>query len=53
MVFRGKNSWVMIGVDDEFSQSGRITKEKDELQVHFELRRRDRITHGPFFGWMV
>ncbi|MBN1687147.1 MAG: hypothetical protein JW852_10860 [Spirochaetales bacterium] len=28
---------VMVGVDDEFSQSGRITKERDELKDHFKL----------------
>ena len=32
---------VMVGVEDEFSQSGRITKEVDELKVHFRLGAED------------
>lgn len=32
---------VMVGVEDEFSQSGRITKEVDELKVHFKLGAED------------
>ena len=32
---------VRVGVEDEFSQSGRITPERDELKVHFGLRAED------------
>jgi len=32
---------VRVGVDDEFSQSGRITKEVDELKAHFGLAAED------------
>jgi transketolase len=32
---------VKVGVEDEFSQSGKITKEIDELKVHFALRAED------------
>ena len=32
---------VIVGVEDEFSQSGIITKEMDELKVHFKLGAED------------
>jgi transketolase len=32
---------IRVGVEDEFSQSGKITKEIDELKVHFGLRAED------------
>ena len=32
---------VKVGVEDEFGQSGLITKEKDELQEHFALAAKD------------
>lgn len=32
-----------VGVDDEFSQSGKITPEKDELKEHFRLDARDLV----------
>jgi len=32
---------VMVGIEDEFSQSGRITKEVDELKTHFRLGAED------------
>jgi transketolase len=32
---------IRVGVDDEFSQSGRITPEIDELKVHFAFRAED------------
>ena len=32
---------VMVGVDDEFSQSGRISKEADDLKAHFKLGAED------------
>jgi len=32
---------VRVGVDDEFSQSGRITKDVDELKVHFGFTAED------------
>lgn len=34
---------IRVGVDDEFSQSGRITPELDELKVHFALRAEDLV----------
>ena len=35
---------VMVGVEDEFSQSGRVTKETDELKVHFKLGAEDMVS---------
>jgi len=32
---------IRVGVEDEFSQSGKITPQKDELKVHFGLRAED------------
>ncbi|MBI4296192.1 MAG: transketolase family protein [Chloroflexi bacterium] len=32
---------VRVGIQDEFSQSGKITKERDELKIHFELDAKD------------
>jgi transketolase len=32
---------VKVGVEDEFSQSGKITAEKDDLKAHFGLRAED------------
>ena len=32
---------VKVAVEDEFSQSGLITAERDELMEHFALRTRD------------
>jgi len=32
---------IRVGVEDEFSQSGKVTPEKDELKVHFGLRAED------------
>ena len=32
---------IRVGVEDEFSQSGKITPEKDDLKVHFGLRAED------------
>jgi transketolase len=34
---------IRVGVEDEFSQSGRITPEKDELKEHFALRAEDLV----------
>jgi transketolase len=34
---------VKVGVEDEFGQSGLITDEKDELQVHFALAAKDLV----------
>ena len=34
-------SLIRVGIEDEFSQSGRITKEKDELKAHFGLGAED------------
>jgi transketolase C-terminal domain/subunit len=34
---------IRVGVEDEFSQSGRITAEKDELKEHFHLRAEDLV----------
>lgn len=34
---------VRVGVEDEFSQSGRITPERDELKEHFALRAEDLV----------
>lgn len=32
---------VRVGIEDEFSQSGRITKDRDELKAHFHLGAED------------
>jgi transketolase len=32
---------VRVGVEDEFSQSGKITPERDDLKIHFGLRAED------------
>jgi transketolase len=32
---------IKVGVEDEFSQSGKITKDIDELKIHFALRAED------------
>jgi transketolase len=34
---------VRVGIEDEFSQSGRITPEKDELKIHFGLGAEDLV----------
>jgi transketolase len=34
---------IRVGVEDEFSQSGRITPEKDELKEHFALSANDLV----------
>ncbi len=32
---------IKVGVEDEFSQSGKITPQKDDLKIHFGLRAED------------
>jgi len=34
---------IRVGIEDEFSQSGKITPEKDELKVHFALGAEDLV----------
>jgi transketolase C-terminal domain/subunit len=34
---------VRVGIEDEFSQSGLITPERDDLKIHFGLRAEDLV----------